>query len=109
MRCYQCSPKLVLEVYNGNSLIGAPQEQYVTQAGETMWEELSIGMVLPANTTSVVAYMKYESGTVVYFDDLKIELNATPVAMVVQENHYYPFGLGMKGLDYPVLRSSRLR
>ncbi|MCU0391523.1 MAG: hypothetical protein MUE81_10425, partial [Thermoflexibacter sp.] len=92
--------KLVLEVYNGNSLIGAPQEQYVTQAGETMWEELSIGMVLPANTTSVVAYMKYESGTDVFFDDLKIELNATPVAMVVQENHYYPFGLNMKGLDY---------
>jgi hypothetical protein len=31
---------------------------------------------------------------------LKIELYAVPVAMVVQENHYYPFGLGMKGLDY---------
>jgi RHS repeat-associated protein len=44
--------------------------------------------------------MKYEGGTEVYFDDLKIELSAVPVAMVVQENHYYPFGLGMKGLDY---------
>jgi RHS repeat-associated protein len=78
----------------------AVAEQYVSTIGETAWEELSIGMTLPANTTSVVAYMKYESGTEVYFDDLKIELNAVPVAMVVQENHYYPFGLGMKGLDY---------
>jgi hypothetical protein len=76
------------------------QEQYVSTAGETAWEELAIGMTLPPNTTSVVAYMKYESGTEVYFDDLKIELNAVPTAMVVQENHYYPFGLGMKGLDY---------
>ncbi|SFF57507.1 DUF6443 domain-containing protein [Thermoflexibacter ruber] len=91
--------KLVLEVYNGNSIIGT-QEQYVTGAGLTSWEELSIGMTLPANTTSIVAYMKYEGGTEVYFDDLKIELSAVPVAMVVQENHYYPFGLGMKGLDY---------
>jgi RHS repeat-associated protein len=57
-------------------------------------------MTLPPNTTSIVAYMKYESGTEVYFDDLKIEITDKPVAMVVQENHYYPFGLGMKGLDY---------
>jgi RHS repeat-associated protein len=91
--------KLVLEVYNGNSLLST-QEQYVSTAGETAWEELSIGMTLPPNTTSVVAYMKYEGGTEVYFDDLKIELSAVPVAMVVQENQYYPFGLGMKGLDY---------
>jgi RHS repeat-associated protein len=78
----------------------AVAEQYVSTAGETAWEELSIGMTLPPNTTSIVAYMKYESGTDVFFDDLKIELNAVPVAMVVQENHYYPFGMGMKGLDY---------
>jgi RHS repeat-associated protein len=91
--------KLVVEVYNGNSLLST-QEQYVSTAGETAWEELSIGMTLPANTTSIVAYMKHEGGTEVYFDDLKIELNAVPTAMVVQENHYYPFGLGMKGLDY---------
>jgi RHS repeat-associated protein len=44
--------------------------------------------------------MKHEGGTEVYFDDLKIELNAVPTALVVQENHYYPFGMGMKGLDY---------
>jgi hypothetical protein len=91
--------KLVLEVYNGNSLLST-QEQYVSTAGETAWEELAIGMNLPPNTTSIVAYMKYEGGTEVYFDDLKIEITDKPVAMVVQENHYYPFGLGMKGLDY---------
>jgi RHS repeat-associated protein len=91
--------KLVLEVYNGNSLLST-QEQYVSTAGETAWEELSIGMTLPPNTTSIVAYMKHEGGTDVFFDDLKIELNAVPVAVVVQENHYYPFGMGMKGLDY---------
>jgi RHS repeat-associated protein len=91
--------KLVVEVYNGNSILST-QEQYVSTAGETAWEELAIGMTLPPNTTSIVAYMKYEGGTEVYFDDLKIELNAVPVAVVVQENQYYPFGLGMKGLDY---------
>jgi hypothetical protein len=44
--------------------------------------------------------MKYDSGTDVFFDDLKIEMNPTPVAVVTQENYYYPFGLSMKGLDY---------
>jgi RHS repeat-associated protein len=78
----------------------AVAEQYVSTAGETAWEELSIGMTLPPNTTSIVAYMKHEGGTDVYFDDLKIEITDKPVAMVVQENHYYHFGLGMKGLDY---------
>jgi RHS repeat-associated protein len=34
------------------------------------------------------------------FDDLKIEVFNAPVAMVVQENSYYPFGLNMRGLDY---------
>jgi RHS repeat-associated protein len=91
--------KLVLEVYNGNSLLST-QEQHVSSAGETAWEELAIGMTLPANTTSIVAYMKHEGGTDAYFDDLKIEITDKPVAMVVQENQYYPFGLGMKGLDY---------
>jgi RHS repeat-associated protein len=36
----------------------------------------------------------------VWFDDLKIGITDRPTALVVQENHYYPFGLGMKGLDY---------
>ncbi len=38
------------------------------------------------------------------FDDLKIEVFNAPVAMVVQENSYYPFGLNMRGLDYILCR-----
>ncbi len=42
-----------------------------------------------------------------WFDDLKIEITNRPTAVVVQENHYYPFGLGMKGLDYTAASPNR--
>ncbi len=42
----------------------------------------------------------------VRFDALKIEVFNAPTAVVVQENSYYPFGLGMRGLDY-VLNASK--
>jgi hypothetical protein len=64
-------------------------EQPVTLAGETAWEELSIGFT----TTSQVKVEAYVVSTepdetyYTWFDDLKIELSAVPVAMVVQENH----------------------
>jgi RHS repeat-associated protein len=63
---------------------------------------LSIGFTTTAQV-KVEAYVINTDADVskyVWFDDLKIEIADKPTAMVVQENHYYPFGLSIKGLDY---------
>ncbi len=95
--------KLVVNLYHPVSgTLQGTYEQPVTLAGATAWEELSIGFT----TTSQVKVEAYVISTeadetfYTWFDDLKIEIINKPTAVVVQENHYYPFGLGMKGLDY---------
>jgi RHS repeat-associated protein len=40
------------------------------------------------------------SSTPVFFDNLSVKVQAVPTVVLVQENHYYPFGLGMRGLDW---------
>jgi hypothetical protein len=46
------------------------------------------------------------SSTPVFFDDISVKVQSVPTVVLVQENHYYPFGLNMKGLDY-VLNASK--
>ncbi|SFF61692.1 RHS repeat domain-containing protein [Thermoflexibacter ruber] len=93
--------KLVVNLYAGASIVQT-YEQPVTLAGETAWEELAIGFTTTQQVRVEAYVISTEPDTVFYtwFDDLKIEITDKPTAMVVQENHYYPFGLNMKGLDY---------
>ncbi len=63
---------------------------------------LSIGFTTTAQVKVEAYVISTEADETFYtwFDELKIEITNKPTAVVVQENHYYPFGLGMKGLDY---------
>jgi hypothetical protein len=36
------------------------------------------------------------------FDELNVRVYGTEKAVIVQENHYEPFGMTLKGLDYVV-------
>lgn len=95
--------KLVVNLYNPTSgTLISSTEKWVTLAGQTTWEEISIG-ISPTQAVKIEAYITNEDTEAsfnVWFDELKIEVAAKPTAMVVQENHYSPFGLNMKGLDY---------
>ena len=44
-------------------------------------------------------YIDNASSDKVYFDEFIIERTEATVAVVVQENHYYPFGMNMKGIE----------
>jgi RHS repeat-associated protein len=102
--------KLILEVFERNgSTIGARlavYEKLVTDAGATTWEELSIGVEIKQGGYIIAKVSNTDGSMPTRFDDLKIEVFNAPVAMVVQENSYYPFGLNMRGLDY-VLNASK--
>ena len=50
-------------------------------------------------------YIDNSSSDKVYFDNFEIERTEATVAVVVQENHYYPFGMNMKGIEELDLQS----
>ena len=50
-------------------------------------------------------YIDNSSSDKVYFDEFIIERTEATVAVVVQENHYYPFGMNMKGIEELDLQS----
>jgi hypothetical protein len=64
-------------------------EQPVTNAGETAWEELSIGFTA-TQQVKVEAYVvstEPDAAYYAWFDELKIEITDKPTTMVVQEKH----------------------
>jgi RHS repeat-associated protein len=97
---------LTIEVYNSAGVLQSAQTQNVTEAGATTWEELSIGVEIKQGGYIIAKVSNTDGSMPTRFDDLKIEVFNAPVAMVVQENSYYPFGLNMRGLDY-VLNASK--
>jgi RHS repeat-associated protein len=75
------------------------REVWLSATAATEWEELAVGLQLPA-TGSVRGYVEHLSGQKVVFDDILLEIGTPEMAIIVQEEHYYGFGLGMAGLDY---------
>jgi RHS repeat-associated protein len=75
------------------------REVWLSATAATEWEELAVGLQLPA-TGSVRGYVEHLSGQKVVFDDILLEIGTPETAIIVQEEHYYGFGLGMAGLDY---------
>jgi RHS repeat-associated protein len=87
----------VYDKASGNLLITFSQN--VSTEGKDKWEELNIGLTAK-EAVQVEISCENASNISVFFDNLEIKMQAVPTAIVVQENHYYPFGLGMKGLDW---------
>ncbi len=70
--------------------------QNVSSEGKDKWEELNVGLtvnqpvdieVVCENTSSTPV-----GGTPLFFDELSVKVQSVPTVLVVQENHYYPFG-----------------
>ncbi|MBD0402844.1 RHS repeat-associated core domain-containing protein [Flammeovirga sp. EKP202] len=77
----------------GNN-VGNDQIKFVSTPMQ--WEELKLEETTPVTATQVeIGIFNDTEGYNVYFDDLKIEFND----YIVQENHYYPFGMNMAGIE----------
>ena len=70
----------------------------------TAWEKLLSNLEIEQDGELTV-FIDNASADEVYFDDLKIERTEATRAVVVQENHYYPFGMNMKGIEELDLQS----
>ncbi len=64
------------------------------------WDNLSTSIVVK-NPLAVKAqiFVSARVSTPVYFDNIVV-LQARVTPKIVQENHYYPYGLNIKGLEY---------
>ncbi len=63
------------------------------------WQQLTVGKLATVDCWAEV-YVENLAGVPVWFDDLKIQTGALPVAVVVQEVHYDPWGLELAGIGY---------
>ncbi|OJJ15564.1 hypothetical protein BKI52_37400 [marine bacterium AO1-C] len=69
---------------------------FVTSLATAGWEKLSLDIDIPENGILQIYTANESSDKNVWFDDLKVVF--TP-QLIVQENHYYPFGLEMAGIN----------
>ncbi|WP_299464601.1 hypothetical protein [uncultured Microscilla sp.] len=69
---------------------------FVTSVAHTAWERLHFDYEIPANGILQIYTANETDRQNVWFDDLKVDF--TP-QLIVQENHYYPFGLELEGLS----------
>jgi RHS repeat-associated protein len=64
------------------------------------WEELSEMMVIDTNSIcSAEVFVSSRDGNIIFFDDIAVERKRM-LAKIMQENHYYPYGLNIKGLEF---------
>ncbi|NME72574.1 RHS repeat-associated core domain-containing protein [Flammeovirga aprica] len=85
---------LQVRFYDENDQIITKERSFISKADQR--QQLQLPLTAPENT----AYMKIgifnQSEEVnAYFDNLKVTFND----YIVQENHYYPFGMNMAGIE----------
>jgi RHS repeat-associated protein len=75
------------------------QEDYLDNTASWAWQQLTVGKLATVDCWAEV-YVENLSSQAVWFDDLEIQTGALPVAVVVQETHYDPWGLELAGIGY---------
>ncbi|OJJ14304.1 hypothetical protein BKI52_43270 [marine bacterium AO1-C] len=82
--------------YNEEGVPAKSGRFFVSMSAQDGWERLHFDFEVPENGTLQI-YTANETETVnVWFDDLKVTF--TP-QLIVQENHYYPFGMNLAGIE----------
>jgi RHS repeat-associated protein len=73
------------------------------QGSPNVLQLLSVGRMVIKKTGFLYIYTSNESGSDVFFDNLVVVHNGGPV---LEESHYYPFGLTMAGISSKALKGA---
>ncbi|MCA0427273.1 MAG: RHS repeat-associated core domain-containing protein [Bacteroidetes bacterium] len=89
---------LVIRTLDSNGNVVGLQSVGVNTEG--VWTELENELVInnPLAKEAEI-FVGASEGNLVYFDDIAVERKRM-LANILQENHYYPYGLNIKGLEY---------
>jgi len=90
--------KLLYEFLDKDSQVLYQKEVYLSEKALASWEVLSIGENLLGDGKVRISLVN-QSEQAAYFDELEIVISQKATAKIVQENHYYPFGLNMVGIE----------
>ena len=90
--------ELVLELRDSTDSLIFEKREKLTISSAVSWEKLMSNLEIKEDGNLSV-YIDNSSSDKVYFDEFIIERTEATVAVVVQENHYYPFGMNMKGIE----------
>ena len=90
--------ELVLELRDSTDSLIFEKREKLTISSAIAWEKL-ISEYEVSEDGNLNIYIDNSSSDKVYFDEFIIERTEATVAVVVQENHYYPFGMNMKGIE----------
>jgi RHS repeat-associated protein len=86
---------LIAQFYNADNQPTQQKILYVT-TNNYAWNTLGEIQEIALENGRVEIFVANESNTGVFFDDLSIYKSPTPI---VQENHYYPFGMNLVGIE----------
>ncbi|MDW7694030.1 DUF6443 domain-containing protein [Flammeovirgaceae bacterium SG7u.132] len=88
---------ITIELYNKDGELLETKTRWVHDMGGGGWYKLSpLSEVTVKQDGYVKVYVANESKTKVWFDDLEITHKK---GIIAQENHYYPFGMNMAGIE----------
>ena len=96
--------ELVLELRDSTDSLIFEKREKLTISSAIAWEKL-ISEYEVSEDGNLNIYIDNSSSDKVYFDEFIIERTEATKAVVVQENHYYPFGMNMKGIEELDLQS----
>ena len=90
--------ELVLELRDSTDSLIFERKEKLTISSVSSWEKLVSNLDI-SQDGKLSVYIDNSSSDKVYFDNFEIERTEATIAVVVQENHYYPFGMNMKGIE----------
>ncbi|WP_338791959.1 RHS repeat-associated core domain-containing protein [Bernardetia sp. MNP-M8] len=90
--------ELVLQLRDSTDSLIVEKRQKITISATVSWEKLTANFIAKEDGNLTV-FIDNQDTEAVYFDALEINITERIRPLIVQEHHYYPFGMGMKGLE----------
>ncbi|WP_338813105.1 RHS repeat-associated core domain-containing protein [Bernardetia sp. Wsw4-3y2] len=90
--------ELVLQLRDLTDSLIVEKRQKITISATVSWEKLTADFTAKEDGNLTV-FLDNQDTEAVYFDALEINITERIRPLIVQEHHYYPFGMGMKGLE----------
>ncbi|AFM02655.1 RHS repeat-associated core domain protein [Bernardetia litoralis DSM 6794] len=74
------------------------KRQKITISATVSWQKLVSELTIEQDGNLTV-FIDNQDTEAVYFDNLELRVESDPTLVITQEQHYYPFGMNMSGIE----------